>query len=168
MRKSDKIKKAVMKDYKLKGWACIPEMHIGDLAYSLDKNKTGIHSKQANGGKGGEKGAYSMIPDIWLVNREKKIVIVEVKSSRADFKSDKKWHIYQQFCDLFYFAIDGDYISKDELPKGVGLIKLDGSKRGFGFVKKATSNKLSIPDDVYSDLMFRMARSMSNRQELLK
>jgi hypothetical protein len=165
MKKADKIKKAIMLEYKLKGWACIPEMHIGDLAHALDKNKTGLISSRE---RGGEKGAYSMIPDIWLVSREKKITIVEVKSSRQDFKSDKKWHIYQQFCDLFYFAIDGDYISKEELPKGVGLIKLDDSKRGFTFIKKAFSNKVDIPDDVYSDLMFRMARSMSNRQEILK
>ena len=161
--KTEIITKTIMQDYKLRGYACIPEMQIGDLAYKLGLNDTGLKNK-----KGRKKGAYRMRPDIWLVSRLGRIVIIEVKSSRADFVSDKKWHIYRQFCDMMYFAIDGSYIDRDELPTGIGLMKLDSSERGFYFEKKAKVKKFDLKLEIRCDLMFRMARSLSNRQCLLK
>ncbi|MDP6788896.1 MAG: MmcB family DNA repair protein, partial [Rhodospirillales bacterium] len=32
-------------------------------------------------------------------------VIVEVKSSLADYRADAKWPEYRPFCDAFYFAV---------------------------------------------------------------
>lgn len=160
--KTEIITKTIMKDYKFRGYACIPEMQIGDLAYKLGLNDTGLVNS-----RGRKKGAYRMRPDIWLVNRDGKIIIIEVKSSRSDFTSDKKWHIYRQFCDMMYFAIDGSYIDKDELPAGIGLMKLDSSERGFYFDKKASSSKFDLTLEIRCDLMFRMARSLSNRQTLV-
>ena len=161
--KTELITKTIMQDYMLQGYACIPEMQIGDLAIKLGLNHTGLKNS-----RGRNKKAYRMRADIWLVNRDGKIIIIEVKSSRADYTSDKKWHIYRQFCDSMYFAIDGDYIDKAELPAGVGLMKLDNSLRGYSIDKRATSKKLELPIEIRCDLMFRMARSLSNRQSLLK
>ena len=157
---ADNIKNAIIKDYKENGWLCVPEMQIGDLAYKLDSHKTNLPTASKHTET---KSAFNMRPDIWLVNRNGKIIIVEVKSCRQDFTSDKKYHIYSNFCDLMYFAIDGDYISKDELPKNVGLIKLDNSKRGFKFIKKAKSNNFSLDIETRCDFIFRLARSASNR-----
>jgi len=162
------ITKTIMADYKFRGYACIPEMQIGDLAYKLGLNDTGLTTKTKRRTRTRKKGAYRMRPDIWLVNRDGQIVIIEVKSSRADFISDKKWHIYRQFCDMMYFAIDGSYINRDELPAGIGLMKLDESERGFYFDKKAKTKKFDLTPEIRCDLMFRMARSLSNRQCLLK
>ena len=46
--------------------------------------------------------------DLICVSRNYRIVIVEVKSSKADFESDKKWERYLPYCDEFYFCADDD------------------------------------------------------------
>lgn len=63
--------------------------------------------------------------DVFEITKDKKVVIYEVKSSKADYRSDKKWHNYLQFCEYFYFAAPSDVIEiiKDEVPKHVGLYK---------------------------------------------
>src|SRR3954464_2479906 len=33
------------------------------------------------------------------------LTIVEIKSSIADFRADRKWPDYEGFCDRFYFAV---------------------------------------------------------------
>lgn len=43
--------------------------------------------------------------DVWSLNTKCHAVISEVKSSWADFSSDKKWHNYFEFCHKFYFVI---------------------------------------------------------------
>ena len=43
--------------------------------------------------------------DIAAVNRDGEVLIVEVKSSPADFRADRKWRDYVACCDRLYFAI---------------------------------------------------------------
>jgi len=50
--------------------------------------------------------------------------IVEIKSSVADFRTDRKWREYLDFCDRFYFAVAPDFPQK-LLPESVGLIVAD-------------------------------------------
>jgi hypothetical protein len=50
--------------------------------------------------------------------------IVEVKSSLADFRADRKWMDYRLHCDRFYFAIPGD-LAEDAFPADAGLIVAD-------------------------------------------
>lgn len=65
--------------------------------------------------------------DLIGINSKVEIVIVEVKSSVADFTSDKKMHLYQDFCDRFYVAAPTDVCEhiKPLLPKGAGLLAVD-------------------------------------------
>ena len=51
-------------------------------------------------------------------------MIVEVKSSVADFKSDRKWPEYVPYCDQFYFAVAADFPS-ELIPEEAGLIIAD-------------------------------------------
>ncbi|WP_119461604.1 MmcB family DNA repair protein [Rhodospirillaceae bacterium SYSU D60014] len=51
-------------------------------------------------------------------------VIVEIKTSVADFRSDRKWQDYLEFCDLFYFAVPATF-PRDLLPTDCGLIVAD-------------------------------------------
>ena len=51
-------------------------------------------------------------------------MIVEVKSSIADFKSDQKWPEYMPFCDEFYFAVGQDF-PQELIPDEAGLIIAD-------------------------------------------
>ena len=53
--------------------------------------------------------------DIAAVNRDGEVLIVEIKSSLADFRADRKWRDYVACCDRLYFAIS------DRTPAGILL-----------------------------------------------
>lgn len=50
--------------------------------------------------------------------------IVECKSCRADFASDRKWHGYRDWCDRFFWAVDCGFPA-DLLPDDTGLMIAD-------------------------------------------
>ena len=52
------------------------------------------------------------------------IHIVEIKSCIADFRSDRKWPDYREFCDSLYFAIDLA-TPQTIIPETAGLILAD-------------------------------------------
>jgi len=62
--------------------------------------------------------------DVAGVDRRGNIVIVEIKSSVADFRSDNKWPEYLDFCDQFYFAVSADF-PREILPADQGQIIAD-------------------------------------------
>ncbi len=64
--------------------------------------------------------------DVATVNARRQIVGVEVKSTVSDFNRDLKWTQYQQFCVLFYFAVEVGF-DLDKIPSGVGIILVNGS-----------------------------------------
>ena len=59
--------------------------------------------------------------DVAALDRDGRFVVVEVKSSLADFRADNKWSEYLDFCDFFYFAVASDF-PNDILPNDHGLI----------------------------------------------
>ena len=62
--------------------------------------------------------------DVCALGRKGEIWCVEVKSSRADFLSDRKWEGYLGWCDRFFFAVSESF--PDEiLPFEHGLIHAD-------------------------------------------
>lgn len=63
--------------------------------------------------------------DIVAMGPKGEVIIVEVKSSVADFRSDHKWPEYLAFCDRYYFAVGHDF-PQDLIPDSVGLIVADG------------------------------------------
>lgn len=52
------------------------------------------------------------------------IIIIEIKSSLADYQADNKWEDYLEFCDRFYFAVTEDFPT-EVLPADVGYIIAD-------------------------------------------
>lgn len=62
--------------------------------------------------------------DIMAIDRRAEILVVEVKSSIADFKSDRKWRDYLAFCDRFAFAVSPDF-PQNLIPEEAGLIVAD-------------------------------------------
>jgi len=62
--------------------------------------------------------------DVFGVNDEGRLLIVEIKSSVADFRADHKWRDYAAHCDRFYFAVAVD-MPLDILPDEAGLIVAD-------------------------------------------
>lgn len=52
------------------------------------------------------------------------LLIVEVKSSIADFRSDHKWSEYREWCDGLFFAVDETFPT-EILPADCGLMVAD-------------------------------------------
>ena len=90
---------AVMRYYTERGFACLPE-------FTLKTNRR---------------------PDITCLGKDGQIIMIEVKSSVADFKSDHKWPDYREWADAFYFAV-GDDFPHEILPDETqcGIIITDG------------------------------------------
>lgn len=78
--------------------------------------------------------------DVCALGPKGEIIIVEVKSSVADFRSDQKWPEYEPFCDKFYFAV-GHGFPKELIPQTVGLIVADGF--GGAILREPEPHKLA-------------------------
>ena len=62
--------------------------------------------------------------DIMALGRRGEILIVEVKSSVDDFRVDRKWRDYLEYCDRFAFAVAPEF-PREILPDEPGLIVLE-------------------------------------------
>ena len=62
--------------------------------------------------------------DVLALRRDGELVVVEIKSSVADFKSDRKWPEYRAFCDRLYFAVPAGF-PIELIPDECGLIIAD-------------------------------------------
>lgn len=62
--------------------------------------------------------------DVISISPTGEIWIVECKSCRADFTSDRKWQSYLEWSDRFFWAVDGAF-PDDLLPADTGLIRAD-------------------------------------------
>jgi hypothetical protein len=62
--------------------------------------------------------------DLVALGPDGSILIVEIKSSIADFRADRKWRDYAAHCDRLYFAISDD-TPVDIMPEEAGLILAD-------------------------------------------
>ena len=63
--------------------------------------------------------------DIMALGPKGEIWVIECKSSRADFQTDKKWQGYLDWCDRYFWAVDHVFPT-ELLPGDTGLIIADG------------------------------------------
>lgn len=92
------------------------------------------------------------LPEFSLVNGRRadvialcgagRLTIVEIKSSVVDFRADRKWPDYREFCDRFFFAI-GEGVPESLIPAECGLIVADGY--GAAILRAAPEHPLSGP-----------------------
>jgi hypothetical protein len=69
--------------------------------------------------------------DIW---------IAEIKSCLEDFRTDRKWHEYREFCDRLLFAVSPGF-PLEVLPADTGLIVAD--RYGGELLRPAPEHKLA-------------------------
>ncbi len=62
--------------------------------------------------------------DVMALGPSGEVWVVECKSGRADFRADRKWQGYLDWCDRFFWAVDADF-PVDLLPEGSGVILAD-------------------------------------------
>ncbi len=63
--------------------------------------------------------------DIIGLGRGGELWVVEIKSSLADFRSDRKWPEYWDYCDSLLFAV-AETFPREVLPEECGLMLADG------------------------------------------
>lgn len=78
--------------------------------------------------------------DIVALASDATLVIVEVKSSIADFRADCKWTDYRTHCDRLYFAIP-DGVPAAIMPEDAGLIVANAF--GAAILREAPEHRLA-------------------------
>lgn len=78
--------------------------------------------------------------DLIGLDRNGQIILIEVKSSVADFNADQKWPEYKAFCDRFYFASHPS-VPQDIFPPEEGFILSD--RHGCEILREGKPNKLA-------------------------
>ena len=63
--------------------------------------------------------------DILALGNTGDLMIIEIKSSVADFRADRKWAFYREYADRLYFAVPNDFPVL-LIPEECGLIVADG------------------------------------------
>jgi hypothetical protein len=96
--------------------------------------------------------------DMVALSRSGEIWIVEIKSSIEDFRVDRKWHEYREFCDRFFFATHPG-VPADIFPDDCGFILSDGY--GAEILREAPEHRLAAP--TRKALTLRFARASAAR-----
>lgn len=86
------------------------------------------------------------------------LLIVEIKSSIADFRADTKWPDYRFHCDRFFFAIP-DGIPAEIMPPDVGLIVADAY--GAAILREAPEHRLAAA--TRRQMLLRYAQAAADR-----
>lgn len=101
--------------------------------------------------------------DVMAVNEAGDVIIVEIKSSVADFRADQKWPEYQAFCDSFYFGVGADFPA-DLIPPECGLMVADG----FGAVILRDAPLVKLNAARRRAVVLRLALAASGRLHRLE
>lgn len=78
--------------------------------------------------------------DLLALGADGTLRIIEVKSSREDWRADRKWTGYRDYCDLFYFAVPLD-LDPALFPLEAGLIVADA--HGGALAREAPALRLA-------------------------
>ena len=96
--------------------------------------------------------------DIAAVNADGEVLIVEVKSSPADYRADRKWRDYAACCDRLYFAIS-EHTPAELMPLEAGLIVAD--PYGAEIVREAELKRMASASR--RALLLRFAQAAADR-----
>lgn len=96
--------------------------------------------------------------DLVAVGRKGEILIVEIKSSIEDFRIDRKWPEYRDFCDRLYFATHPD-VPADIFPEDAGFLLSDGY--GAEMLREAPEHRLA--PHVRKSVMLAFSRAAAFR-----
>lgn len=100
--------------------------------------------------------------DLVALGGDGEIIIVEMKSSVADFRSDQKWMDYRLHCDRFFFATVVD-VPHEIFPRDAGLIVADA----FGAAVMYEAPEHRLPAQTRKSIMLRFAHAAALRLQAL-
>lgn len=96
--------------------------------------------------------------DVMAVDRKGFLTVVEIKSSAADYRSDRKWQDYLPWCNAFYFAVPETF-DRGMLPDGVGVMVADA----YGAAVVAPSPEFMLAPARRKALTLRLAMTAGRR-----
>jgi hypothetical protein len=96
--------------------------------------------------------------DVVAVNGEGEVLIVEIKSSPADLRADRKWRDYAACCDRLYFAIS-ETTPIEIAPTEAGLIVAD--PYGAEILREANLKRMASASR--RALLLRFAQAAADR-----
>jgi hypothetical protein len=100
--------------------------------------------------------------DLVAVGGDGEILIVEIKSSIADFRTDQKWMDYRLHCDRLFFATTVE-VPCEIFPKDTGLIVADG----FGGAVVCEAPEHRLPAATRKSMLLRFAHAAALRLQAL-
>ena len=100
--------------------------------------------------------------DVLALDSAGAIAIIEVKSSIEDFRADRKWLEYREFCDALYFAVPSDF-PVDLIPESCGLILADA----FSAVFVRTAPEIRLNPSRRKAVTLRFAQVAAQRLQRL-
>lgn len=101
--------------------------------------------------------------DILALGKSGDLSIVEIKSSVADFRADRKWTEYRDFADRLYFAVPNGFPTI-LIPEECGLIVADGF--GAAVLRHGVTTPLAAARRRAVTLRFAMAAATRLRRQL--
>lgn len=96
--------------------------------------------------------------DILALGKSGDLVIVEIKSSVADFRADRKWAGYREFADRLYFAVPNEFPAI-LIPEECGLMVADA----FGAALLRDGITTALPPARRRAMTLRFARTAATR-----
>ena len=100
--------------------------------------------------------------DLVALSGDGEIIIVEIKSSVADFRADQKWSDYRRHCDRLYFATVIE-VPREIFPPDTGLIVADAF--GASIVSDAPEHRLAAA--TRKSVVLRFAHAAALRLQAL-
>jgi hypothetical protein len=100
--------------------------------------------------------------DLVALGGDGEIIIVEIKSSVADFRADQKWMDYRQHCDRLFFATHAA-VPCDIFPAEAGLIVADA----FGAAVVCEAPEQRIAAATRKSVMLRFAHAAALRLQAI-
>jgi hypothetical protein len=100
--------------------------------------------------------------DLVALGSDGEIIIVEIKSSVADFRADQKWTDYRLHCDRMFFATIID-VPREIFPSDAGLIIADA----FGASIATEAPEHRLPAARRKTMMLRFAHAAALRLQAL-
>ncbi len=100
--------------------------------------------------------------DLVALGGDGEIIIVEIKSSVADFRADQKWMEYRLHCDRLFFATIAD-VPGEIFPPDAGLIVADAF--GAAILCEAPEHRLAAA--TRKAVMLRFAHAAAHRLQAL-
>ncbi|MGV0816991.1 MmcB family DNA repair protein [Martelella sp. AMO21009] len=96
--------------------------------------------------------------DLICLSEKGEIWIIEIKTSIEDFRVDRKWPEYRDFCDRLFFATHAD-VPLEIFPEDCGLLLAD--RYGAEMIRPAPEHKLAAARRKVLTLAF--ARNAADR-----